>query len=136
MSKELPSVDQLMKLIKSHKLKIRKLETENEALLSSSKKDHIATDISIMSKSESSDVTFWDLIDRKSIFQQRLAKCAISNMLNVFKAFSHRNLRSCTEAHSAFSQWKRYFNDSRYEFLKDALNKSETANAASEQKYL
>jgi hypothetical protein len=71
-----------MKLLKTHKLKIKKLESENEALSTASKKKVIEESGSVTEYQES--VMFWDLINRKSRFQKTLAKCAVSNMCNIF----------------------------------------------------
>jgi hypothetical protein len=136
------SSEQLIDYVKKQKVRIKRLEKEKENLvkLNSEQEQQIkisasisSTEIDTKSSSNNSSSLYWGLIERESIFQQKLAKTAL-NLLVCTITKSKMGKRYIPSISSLFDRWKERIEQLKLQTVKNDLLDSSKSILVLEQK--
>lgn len=139
------TAEQLLDYVKKQNLKMKKLKGENEAQLKTiSDLTTTISDLKLKSKvdvslTDSSVVDgngynlFWDLIDRRPLWQQKLAKLSLLSMVcNLSKI--NPMLGKSSSVRRSFQKWALYTQNSKIGSIQSNLDESKKANSLLEQR--
>ncbi len=123
--------EQLLEYIKKQKLKIKKLQSENETLLKFKNDSNQVNITDYKIDSIDDDSTYWALVSTKSQFQKQVAKQAVDNFINkLIKILS----KSKFNVQATFSLWKTNTTKLKLSQLNSSLELSERNISTLEQK--
>ena len=130
------SNEQLLDYVKKQKARIKRLEKEKETLtkLNSEQGRQIEAGAQPISSSFSDDTSlFWGLIERESLFKQKLATTALNHLVSTVSN-SSLGRRCLPSRRSLFDRWRDHIIQSKIMTLSGALLDSNKSFAALEQK--
>jgi hypothetical protein len=142
------TAEQLLDYVKKQNIKMKKLKSENEALqkttlalngtINDLKSKAIETGPSLADSSVvdgSSYNLFWDLIDRRPPWQQKLAKLSLVSMVGNLTKLSPATGAS-SSVRRAFHKWVLAAHSIKTESVQASLEESKKANGLLEQRWV